>query len=153
MPDVNHDVFVCYSSADRQQVVRIAERMRRKHLRVWLDDWELKPGDSIIKKVKSGIQHSRFMLAIVSENSMKSHWVQHELSASLFVEASRGSAEVIAAIVGHVGFDDLPQELLRKHCLDMRNPSAEADSVARVVDLVRPDLRVARELKESLRKL
>ncbi|MGW5352394.1 toll/interleukin-1 receptor domain-containing protein [Streptomyces sp. NPDC004031] len=151
MASGSYDLFVCYSSADRLQVVRIAELMRRQGLRVWLDDWELKPGDSIIKHVESGIQRSRFMLAIVSENSMKSHWVQHELSASLFIEASRGSVEVIAAVVGGAGFEDLPQELRRKHCLDMRSASGEAESVSRLVDLIRPELRKARELKESLR--
>jgi len=44
------DVFLSYSSKDKVVVRPIAERLRADGLRVWFDDWELKPGHSIPAK-------------------------------------------------------------------------------------------------------
>ena len=42
-----HDVFLSHSSKDKAVVRAVAERLRADGLRVWLDEWELKPGESI----------------------------------------------------------------------------------------------------------
>jgi tetratricopeptide (TPR) repeat protein len=46
LPDLApaYDVFLSYNSEDRLIVRRIAEGLRDRRLRVWLDDWELIPG-------------------------------------------------------------------------------------------------------------
>lgn len=38
------DVFLCYNSQDRDAVVQIAETLKERGLRPWLDVWELRPG-------------------------------------------------------------------------------------------------------------
>ena len=45
--DFRYDVFLSYSSRDRETVHPLAERLRGDGLRVWLDAWEIKPGDRI----------------------------------------------------------------------------------------------------------
>ncbi len=39
------DVFLSYKSDDRLRVSRLAERLRKSGLRVWLDQEQIKPGD------------------------------------------------------------------------------------------------------------
>ena len=39
------DVFLSHSSKDKAIVRAVAERLRADGLRVWLDDWEIRPGD------------------------------------------------------------------------------------------------------------
>ena len=48
MPDqFTHDVFLSHSSKDKAVVRAVAERLRADGRRVWLDVWEIRPGDSM----------------------------------------------------------------------------------------------------------
>ena len=51
----SHDVFLSYSSKDAAVVRPLAERLRADGLRVWFDEWEIKPGDSIPAKIDQGL--------------------------------------------------------------------------------------------------
>lgn len=42
-----YDVFLRHSAKDKPVVRDGAERLRKDGLRVWFDEWESKPGDSI----------------------------------------------------------------------------------------------------------
>jgi hypothetical protein len=57
------DVFLSHSSKDKSIVRAIAERLRADGLRVWLDAWEIRPGDSIPAKIEEGLERSRTRLA------------------------------------------------------------------------------------------
>ena len=48
------DVFLSHNSKDKEVVREIAERLRADGLRVWLDDWQIRPGDSIPAKIEDG---------------------------------------------------------------------------------------------------
>jgi hypothetical protein len=41
-----HDVFLSQSAKDKAVMRAVAERLREGGLRVWLDEWEIKPGES-----------------------------------------------------------------------------------------------------------
>jgi hypothetical protein len=53
--DFSYDVFLSHSSKDKAVVGAIAERLCADNLRVWFDEWELKPVDSIPAKVEAGL--------------------------------------------------------------------------------------------------
>ena len=44
---LSFDVFLSHSSKDKAVVRSIGEQLRSDGLRVWLDDWEIHPGDNI----------------------------------------------------------------------------------------------------------
>jgi hypothetical protein len=43
-------VFLSHSAKDKAVVRPLAERLRADGLKVWFDEWEIKPGDSIPAK-------------------------------------------------------------------------------------------------------
>jgi TIR domain len=45
--DFTYDVFLSHSSKDKAVVRAVAQRLRTDNLRVWFDDWEVRPGDHI----------------------------------------------------------------------------------------------------------
>ena len=53
-----YDVFLSYSSKDKKTVHALAERLRRDGVRVWLDGWEIEPGDPIGMKTQHGVNRS-----------------------------------------------------------------------------------------------
>lgn len=79
MPETfTHDVFLSHSSKDKAVVRPLAERLRADGVKVWFDEWVLKPGDSIPAKIEEGLEHSRVLVLCMSANAFGSDWAQLE---------------------------------------------------------------------------
>lgn len=79
-----YDVFLSHSSKDKPAVRELAERLKRDGLRVWLDDWEIQPGDLISLKIEEGLQQSRTLVLVMSQSAFASEWVTLERHTALF---------------------------------------------------------------------
>lgn len=73
-----YDVFISHSSMDKPIVRELAARLKSDGLRVWLDEWEIKPGDMIGLRVDEGLEQSRTLLLVMSANASRSEWVVFE---------------------------------------------------------------------------
>jgi hypothetical protein len=74
----SYDVFLSHSSKDKAVVRAIAERLKNDGLKVWFDDWSIKPGDNIPHKIEEGLEHSRVLALCMSANAFGSDWAQLE---------------------------------------------------------------------------
>jgi len=75
-----YDVFVSHASEDKESVARpIAEKLREFGLRVWFDEFELKIGDSLRRKIDKGLANSKFGIVILSKSFIKKGWANYEL--------------------------------------------------------------------------
>ncbi|MFM7285427.1 MAG: toll/interleukin-1 receptor domain-containing protein [Cyanobium sp.] len=79
-----YDVFLSHSSADKLVVRELAEGLRAAGLRVWFDEWIIKPGDPISVKIEEGLEHSGVLLFCMSANAFGSDWVGLERQTALF---------------------------------------------------------------------
>jgi GTPase SAR1 family protein/DNA-directed RNA polymerase subunit RPC12/RpoP len=79
-----YDVFVSHSSGDKPAVLELAERLKADGLRVWLDEWQIQPGDMIGLKINQGLEQSRILLLVMSANASESEWVTFESQTILF---------------------------------------------------------------------
>lgn len=79
-----YDVFISYSSQDKAIVHPLAKRLRNDGVKVWLDDWVLKPGDPISLKIQRGLEQSRVLLMCMSEAYFDSEWTTLEHHTLLF---------------------------------------------------------------------
>ncbi len=73
-----YDLFLSHSAKDKAVVRAIAERLRADGLRVWFDEWVLKPGDSIPAKIEEGLERSRVLVLCMSAHAFGSDWAQLE---------------------------------------------------------------------------
>jgi hypothetical protein len=84
---------------------------------VWLDEWELQPGDSLHGVIGAALEKTAFVGVVISPNSIKSKWVQRELQAALAREVNQGKTFVIPLLYKSV---TLPTFLADKLYLDFR---------------------------------
>jgi small GTP-binding protein len=75
------DVFLSHSSKDSAAVRPIAEA---DGLRVWFDEWALKPGDYVQTKIEEGLDRSRVLVLCMSANAFGSDWTQLEAGTFRF---------------------------------------------------------------------
>lgn len=66
------DVFLSHSSKDKEVVRALAERLRADELKVWFDEWVLRPGDSIPARIEEGLERSRVLALYTSANAFGS---------------------------------------------------------------------------------
>jgi TIR domain len=81
-------IFISYASADKQVANRIAECLRSKNIKIWIDRQEIIWGDPIVAKINSGLSSSFMGIVILSNNFFKRTMPQRELDSMLLLAAS-----------------------------------------------------------------
>jgi hypothetical protein len=74
------DVFISHASEDKDEVVRpLANALKKQGLKVWFDEFELKIGDSLRRKIDKGLANSKFGIVVLSKEFIKKGWTNYEL--------------------------------------------------------------------------
>lgn len=72
-------IFLCHSTVDKAFARRLARDLDRQGVRFWLDEAEIKIGDSLIERLQTAIGEVDYLVAILSPDAVASPWVQREL--------------------------------------------------------------------------
>jgi hypothetical protein len=93
-------VYLAHASEDHETLGKpLAERLMASGIDVWLDEWEIRAGDSLRRKMEDGLARCTHFLVILTANSLPKPWVQTEIDAG-FVRAVGGEARFIGLRVG-----------------------------------------------------
>lgn len=111
-------IFLSHSHADKSFVDKIASDLRKGGYYVWTDDAEIKIGDSLIDKIREGINKVAYVGAVISKNSISSEWVKREIEIALTQEIEGKKVKVLPILLDNV---DLPGFLLGKKFADFRD--------------------------------
>jgi hypothetical protein len=100
------DVFVSHAAEDKGTVARpLAEALDQAGLTVWYDEFELRVGDSLRRRIDSGIAGSRFGVVVLSPAFFAKSWPQYELDG--LVTMSVTGKQVILPIWHNVSHSDV----------------------------------------------
>jgi len=114
-----YDVFISHASEDKDDVVRpLAYALRQQGLKVWYDEFELKIGDSLRRKIDKGLANSKFGIVVLSKNFIRKGWTNYELDGIITKSVS---GEQIVLPIWH--------DITKKEVIDF-SPSL-ADKLAR----------------------
>ena len=128
----DYDVFLSHASEDVAWCEALADRLRNEGVRVWFDQWQIKPGHSIDDRVNDGLEKCRKLVAV---------WTEHYFADRKVWTLAESYAKQHQDVLGR---DRLLIPLLRRDCkikptlqgllyLDFRN---EADFDLRVRQLI-----------------
>lgn len=74
------DVFISHATEDKEEVVSpLVYALQEQDLNVWYDEFELKIGDSLRRKIDIGLARSRFGVVVLSHAFFSKNWSQYEL--------------------------------------------------------------------------
>lgn len=150
-------IFLSHASADKGFVRRLKGRLEEEGYETWLDEKDLLVGDPLATKIFEAIHSARVVIVVVSEASITSNWLKHEVNAAArrMVE---GKCRLIPVLIGNVEPPAEVESLLYADCRKGRHgtrrilealeyeasqfpipgPSLESsDSLARLVELRR----------------
>lgn len=69
-------IFLSHNSADKPFVRKLAKDLQKEGYYVWVDEAEIKLGDSLIEKIREGIDKVMYVGVILSSNSIEAPWVK-----------------------------------------------------------------------------
>lgn len=77
-----YSCFISYSHENKAFARKLHDSLQARGIRCWLDEHHLLPGDDIYHEVDRGIRLWDKMLLCCSESSLKSWWVDNEISTA-----------------------------------------------------------------------
>ncbi|MEO9963614.1 MAG: toll/interleukin-1 receptor domain-containing protein [Nisaea sp.] len=99
MVELRPKVFICHSSSDKPIVRKLALALETRGAQVWLDEWEMLVGDSLLEKIPKGIDTADWLIAVISANTVGSKWVQEELKIATMREIEDEKVFILPAVV------------------------------------------------------
>lgn len=76
-------MFISYRKNDLAQAERLANEVRNLGHRVWLDEWKIDLGDSIIERMNEGLEEATYVIVCYSSSGITSAWMGREWMSTL----------------------------------------------------------------------
>ena len=121
--DFSFDVFLSHNSGDKDRVRLLARELAAAGLRVWFDEWIIRPGDDIYLSVERGLDASRVLVLCLSPAALGSGWVDLERSTALFRDPTNRARRFIPVLLAD---SELPDSLRRYRYIDLRHDTRSA---------------------------
>jgi hypothetical protein len=105
-------VFISHASEDKERfVINFSKYLLKKGIDVWLDKWEMLPGDSLVDKIfEEGLKNASAVIVVLSKNSINKKWVREELNSAVINRINKNS-KLIPVILDNLQREDIPQSL------------------------------------------
>jgi len=138
MSDPKHPrVFLSHASEDKPRfVLDFATRLRARGIDVWLDWWEMYPGDSLVDKIfEEGLKDAAAVIVVLSASSVDKKWVREELNASVVARISKGT-RLIPVVLDNVTVPEALKSTVWVPIPDLSSCEEELDRiVASIFDI------------------
>lgn len=95
-------IFLSHTSTDKPFVRKLAADLRSNGHTVWIDEAEINIGDSLIGKIREGLDSVDFVAAVLSKASIESEWVNKELDIASNREIKEKRVIVLPLVIENV---------------------------------------------------
>lgn len=99
MPILVMRVFISHSSKDKPTVRPLVDALLARGFEPWFDEYEIRPGDDIVKKINDGLENADAGIVVFSSNTQYEKWLQAEWSA-LILDSVEEGRRLIPVLLG-----------------------------------------------------
>ena len=107
-------IFLSHNSKDKPFVRKLANDLRRRGFYVWVDEAEIKLGDSLIEKIREGLDRVEYVGVVLSHNSINSEWVKKEIDIAMNQEIEGKRVKVLPIMLEKIDPPSITINLDRK---------------------------------------
>lgn len=124
LPPTNfdYDVFVSYNKAQEEWAEQLAVELDKRGFRVWFAKWTIRGGEVSSKAMRLGVEQSRHVVAVFSDEFLKSDWTDFELSIAILLDPSNKARKILPLV--HTKCEP-PRELARLSWIDFSDTHGE----------------------------
>src|SRR5262245_61828890 len=103
-----NNVFISHSHRDKEIVRKLATDLREQGVKTWVDEMEIRVGDSIVERIDEGLRQADYILVVLSRDSISSTWVRREIAGAIARDPSAASRSLIPVIIDPI---EVPAEI------------------------------------------
>ena len=92
-------VFVSHRRSDALEAEALANNIRSAGHQVWLDDWEIGLGDSIIAKMNEGLEGAAYLVLCFSKAGSEAPWMGREWQSALARQLNGSAVKILPVIL------------------------------------------------------
>jgi hypothetical protein len=93
------NVFISHRRADAQAAEKLAHEIKKAGHHVWLDDWEINVGDSILGRMQEGLQAACYLVLCYSDQGVTAPWISREWMSALATQMNTASVKVLPVVL------------------------------------------------------
>ncbi len=120
--DMTYQAFLCHSSVDKERIRRLAQLLKSKGIKVWFDEWNIRPGDSIPVAIEHGLEQSQVLILCMSTAFFESEWTTYERATAIFRDPTNRQRRFIPLLLEDT---KVPQSLNQFRYIDWRQESTQ----------------------------
>jgi TIR domain len=139
--------FISHSSKDLPFARRLGERLRSQGIEVWLDDLQLKVGDTLTETIARAVGQHDFLIVVLSKASLASAWVRKEVRMATPGEARGRVARLVPILLERPAANRLPKSLRDTKYVDFSDYKTFEVGLAELLDLMADDRSTSRPRK------
>lgn len=126
---MSYDVFLSYSSQDRDWVEKFSASLRDSGVTAWVGASDIAPGERWQDRIQEALRESRTLVVILSPESMRSPLTFFELGAAL-----ADQKRIIPIMTEDGQLEQMPPFLRSFQVLRENSPVAAGKRVAQVIE-------------------
>jgi RNA-directed DNA polymerase len=97
-----YDVFICHASEDKEEVAKpLYDSLKKRGIKAFLDSETMCFGDNLSERINTALQQSKYVVAIISEESINKTWTMSEVHSTLGREISSGKTKLLPIMLGN----------------------------------------------------
>ena len=124
-------IFLSHNHRDKPFVRELASYLKKYNITVWIDEAEIKIGESLTSKVGEAINENDFFGVVISNNSKDSEWVKRELQIATQREFKEKRVVVLPIVLDSI---ELPPFLSDKLYADFSTPDKFYGELGKVLN-------------------
>ena len=106
MTETQFDVFLSNAHRDSSVAAALAKALKKKGLRVWYDQEQVRLGDSFLRDIEYALEHSHCFLLLISPHYSRSQWSNFEMGVAL--SRAREGHRIVPVFIGDIDSLALP---------------------------------------------
>jgi len=114
-------VFISYAAPDRILALRLAQDMTQFGHQVWLDLWQLRVGDSLVRGIGEGLTQADYLIVLLSPHATQSAWMEREWEVLASIEITQRRTVILPVLLAECV---VPILLRNKRFADFRSSYA-----------------------------
>lgn len=142
-------VFISHNKEDKTSARALAVMLVEQGVDVWFDEWEIRPGDSIVGGIEEGVGNADVFVLLWSAKAQESKWVGTELRAFIRRRVDDAGLRIVPLMLDGTA---LPALVADYRGFDLSGDMTFEDAVAEMTGNPR-DVEVARLLQAKLIEL
>ncbi|MCY3019626.1 MAG: toll/interleukin-1 receptor domain-containing protein [Planctomycetota bacterium] len=148
-----YDIFLCHNRADKEWTEHLGAQIESetfdgapsgRKLRVFLDKWDIAPGQNIIEVINQGLERARYIGVILSPEAVKAPWPWFEWTHVVAGDPMNRERRVIPIVVRQVSLDGkerlgLPAPFRALHWIDFSDPKRFKPAFLELISVLRDE--------------